>query len=231
MARLPNGAGIERQPRAPRPPFSVLKDRLALTGLALTQLIVIVPILVISLIAAAARLACAVLKRTHHQDYRSEEDTMGIAITVRDYLEINGRPYELIHHDKAFTSMETAAAAHVPGDALAKSVLLGNDYGYLVAVIPSTHRVDLTALRARLGHDFGLASEAEAMTIFRDCERGSIPPFGQAYGLPVLVDERLLEPEDLYCEAGDHSELVHMFGGDFRALMADARYGRISRHV
>jgi Ala-tRNA(Pro) deacylase len=183
-------------------------------------------------VIAAARFVAAAVTRPDESSHRqAQEDTMGIAATVREFLELNGRPYELVHHDPTFTSMETAAAAHVPGDCVAKSVLLGNDNGYMVAVIPSTHRVEFGALRRRLGHEFGLATEAEAMTIFRDCEKGAIPPFGQAYGLPVVVDERLLEADDLYCESGDHSELVHLFGGDFRALMADAQYGRFSRHV
>jgi Ala-tRNA(Pro) deacylase len=54
---------------------------------------------------------------------------------------------------------------------------------------------------------------------------------GQAYGLMVLVDETLLDQDEIYFEAGDHTELVHVSGQDFEALMVHAGHGQFSRHV
>jgi Ala-tRNA(Pro) deacylase len=47
----------------------------------------------------------------------------------------------------------------------------------------------------------------------------------------VLVDETLLDQDEIYFEAGDHTELVHMSGQDFEALMTHAGHGYFSRHV
>ena len=156
---------------------------------------------------------------------------MAMSNHLREYLESEGRPYELVHHPRTFTSMETAAATHVSGDCVAKTVLVENDAGYVLAVLPSTYRLQFSTLRHRFGHHFGLATEGEMRALFRDCETGSIPPFGKAYGLKVIVDERLLNEDDVYCESGDHTELVHLDGEDFRDLMADAVCGDFSRHV
>ena len=71
----------------------------------------------------------------------------------------------------------------------------------------------------------------ELLHVFDDCEVGSIPALGQAYGLTVLVDESLLEQNEVYFEAGDHTELVRMRGEDFEYLMATAGHGYFSRHV
>jgi Ala-tRNA(Pro) deacylase len=139
--------------------------------------------------------------------------------------------YEVVRHPRTFSSMETAEAAHVPGDRVAKSVVVENDTGYMIAVIPATHRLLFGALRERFGTGFGLATEAEIAALFADCEKGAIPPFGEAYGLRVLVDQDLLDEDELYCESGDHSELLHLRGRDFRALMAGAERGGFSRHV
>lgn len=156
---------------------------------------------------------------------------MSMSSTLRDYLENSGQPYELMHHPRALTSMETAEAAHVQGDHLAKTVLVEDDDGYLLAVIPSTHRLLFGALREQFGQRFGLATERDIATLFRECEVGAIPPFGQAYGLRVVVDETLLDEDDVYCESGDHTELVHLAGQSFRSLMMRAQHGRFSRHV
>jgi len=127
--------------------------------------------------------------------------------------------------------METAEAAHVPGHRLAKTVLVADDDGYVLAVIPSTHRLLFGALREQFGHRFDLATERDIVALFHECEVGAIPPFGHVYGLRVLVDERLLDEDDVYCESGDHTELVHLAGRNFRALMLQAEHGRFSAHV
>ena len=156
---------------------------------------------------------------------------MIISKTLRRYLEDSGQPYEMLRHQRAVTSMETAEAAHVPGDRLAKSVLIEDDDGYAVAVIPATHRLLFGALREQFGHRFDLAQEEDIIPLFKECEAGAMPPFGQAYGLRVLVDDALLDEDDVYCESGDHMQLVHFAGGAFRALMTEAEHGRFSRHV
>jgi Ala-tRNA(Pro) deacylase len=156
---------------------------------------------------------------------------MGISITLREYLDDQNVEYDLVHHPRTFTSMKTAAAAHIAGDKLAKSVMVEDEHGYVTVVIPSTHQLQFATLRKEFGHRFGLATEEEIYRLFDDCEVGSVPALGQAYGLAVLVDETLLDQDEIYFEAGDHTELVHMSGRDFEALMTHAGHGHFSRHV
>jgi Ala-tRNA(Pro) deacylase len=154
---------------------------------------------------------------------------MSISATLRSYLETEGRPYEVLRHARTFTSMETAQAAHVPGRLLAKTVLVEDGEGYLLAVIPATHRLLFGVMRERFGHRFGLATERDMTPLFGECETGAMPPFGDAYGLRVLVDDALLDEDDVYCESGDHTQLVHVAGPTFRALMRGAEHGHFSR--
>ncbi len=151
--------------------------------------------------------------------------------TLREYLDDQGAQYDLVHHPRTFTSMETAAAAHVVGEKLAKSVVVGAKDEYVMAVIPSTHQLRLTDLRVQFGRPFELVTEKDIRRLFKDCELGSIPALGQAYGLKVVVDETLFDVDEIYFESGDHTELVHMAGGDFRALMARERRGNFGQHV
>jgi Ala-tRNA(Pro) deacylase len=156
---------------------------------------------------------------------------MGMSITLREYLDDRNVEYDLVHHRRTRTSMETAAAAHIAGDKLAKSVMVEDEHGFTTVVIPCTHRVQFGELRAQVGHAFGLATEDELQHVFNDCEVGAIPALGQAYGLSVLVDEALLEQDEVYFEAGDHTGLIHMSGEEFESLMATAGQGHFSRHV
>lgn len=156
---------------------------------------------------------------------------MSISATVRNYLETSNAAYQLVSHPRTYTSTETAEAAHVPGDFLVKSVVVRGNGDYALVLLPSTHRIDLGALHERLGHLFGLADEPDIRRIFSDCETGSVPPFGQMYGLEVLVDDSLLERDEIYFEGGDHEELVQVSGDDFGRLIGAATHGSFGRHT
>lgn len=156
---------------------------------------------------------------------------MTMATSVKNHLEKRGVRYDIITHPRTLDSMHTADAAHVPGDQLAKSVMLEDDKGYLMVVVPCTHRVDLGVLHKQLDRRLGLATESELTDLFKDCERGAVPPVGSAYGIDMVLDESLVHCADVYFEAGDHTDLVHVSGKDFMRLMDSARRGQISHHV
>lgn len=156
---------------------------------------------------------------------------MTIAASVQSYLDREGAAYDMIAHEHTRDSNHTAQAARVPGDRLAKCVVLEDDSGYLMAVVPSTHKVDLGALHRTLNRSLGLATEPELLELFRDCEAGALPPLGAAYGMHMILDDSLADPPDIYFEAGDHQALVHMCSSEFMRLMAKVPRGRISYHM
>jgi len=153
---------------------------------------------------------------------------MGMAISLQEFFESHPLHYAIETHDYSESSQRSAAAAHRSGYKVAKSVLLKDDEGYLLAVSPACYRLHLGELRRALDRNLGLATEAELATMFGDCALGAIPPAGVLYDLDTIVDEALLEQDDIYFEAGDHEQLVHMKRADFSKLLGDARRGRFS---
>lgn len=125
-------------------------------------------------------------------------------------------------------SGQTAQAAHIPGRKLAKSVVVHHETGYALAVVPSTHRIELSRLQDLMNKRLGLASEDEIGSLFSDCDIGAVPPVGSAYDVPVILDESLGDAKEVYFEGGDHRTLVHVSGPDFRSLMKDARVASFS---
>ena len=156
---------------------------------------------------------------------------MSISLTLLEYLEWEGVDYELLHHEPAYNSLHTAEAAHVSGDQLAKCVVLEDESGYLMAVIPATHELELDTLSKQLKRQLQFASEDEIEDLYEDCELGAIPPLPEAFGYDAVVDDCLTDYDDIYLEAGDHHELVHISGQDFQQLTAKAPHGYFSRHI
>src|SRR5262249_17202726 len=144
-----------------------------------------------------------------------EETAMSIAESVRDYLSREGVQYDTIEHEHTRDSTHSAQAAHIPGDRVAKCVILEDGTGYLMAVLPATHKVDLAALHLQLNRRLELAADYELPELFKDCEMGALPPLGRVYGFDTIVDDSLTRAPDVYFEAGDHLTLIHVKGEDF----------------
>ncbi len=139
---------------------------------------------------------------------------------VRAFLDQNQIKYVVISHSKAYTAQGIAAVTHIPGQELAKTVIVKLDGALAMAVLPASYQVDLLALKRVVGVGAAsLASEKEFKQHFPDCETGAMPPFGNLYGIPVYVDESLTRDTEIAFNAGTHLELIRMSCADFERLV------------
>ena len=156
---------------------------------------------------------------------------MTVAASVINTLIESQTEYEVVPHPKSYSSIETANAAHVADDHIAKGVLLKDDTGYLLAVIPASQWVDLHRTKEELSRDLQLASEDEVEQLFADCAPGAIPPLGSAYGVETVLDEALTSLASVYFEGGDHERLIRVSGEQFKRLMKGVRHGHFSGEI
>lgn len=155
---------------------------------------------------------------------------MTIALTLERYLDAKNVKYDVIAHPPTHSSGETAEVCHISGDRLAKAVVLRDEIGYALAVLPASHHIRLSELRRQFGDDVNLATEREIEELFQDCERGAVPAVGECYGLDMVVDDSIEEQPEVYFEGGDHSTLVHMTHAQFAKMTVTARHGAFSEH-
>ena len=153
---------------------------------------------------------------------------MTIAMTQERFLVQRKAEYDLLLHPHTASSRETAIAARIPGDHIAKAVVVKDAAGYAIVIIPASRWLPMDELRKQLQRDLQLATEEEITQLFRDCDPGAVPPLGPAYGVETLLDEALSGLDDVYFEAGDHEQLVHVRGEGFRDLLRGARRGYYS---
>ena len=154
---------------------------------------------------------------------------MTMAITLQHYLDDLGVEYEVVAHPYADNGLDTAAKAHIPADKLAKSIMLEDEGGYLMAVCPASKRIKLGELYREINRRLEFANETELADMFGDCVLGAVPPVGALYGVDVVVDLDLFMQPDVYFEAGDHEDLIHVSADDFQKLMSNAEHASFSK--
>jgi Ala-tRNA(Pro) deacylase len=143
---------------------------------------------------------------------------MSISMRLKTHLDENRIPYVLCEHSPSYTARGTAATLHVPGKEMAKTVVVRTGAQTCLAVLQACHHVDLERLSLAVGQSVRLATEAEMLDVFPDCELGAMPPLGEIYNLPVYVDKALAEDSEIVFNAGTQRQAIRMSFADFKRL-------------
>jgi HD-like signal output (HDOD) protein/prolyl-tRNA editing enzyme YbaK/EbsC (Cys-tRNA(Pro) deacylase) len=154
---------------------------------------------------------------------------MGLPANIRDFLEREQVPYEILLHPRTSTLAQAADACEIPISQMVRAVILVDAQGLLMAVLPADHVLDFEALSSLLHRDLELVPGNQLAAIFDDCEPRSYPPLAPAYDLDVIIDNSLDGLDVITFEPGVHTTLVQVAKNDFRRLLSDALSGTFSR--
>ncbi len=145
---------------------------------------------------------------------------MPILKQLKKLLDAGKVSYEIYNHQSAYTAQETANTMHDSGKQMAKVVVLNMDGAFVMAVIPGDRLIDFRKvarlLRAR--EVVRLATEEEFSPLFPGCDVGAMPPFGDLFGVPMLVDYLLAERKDIFFKPGNHWQTMRLAYSDYKRL-------------
>lgn len=128
---------------------------------------------------------------------------------VTAFLEREGVPHEVVEHEPTQSAAAEARAAGMPPAHVAKTVVLRDEEGLRLAVIPASERLDMHKVKEALGsRALRLVTEPEMAERLHEFDVGAVPPFGAMFDAPELVDERLLAQDRILCSGGDHEHAI-----------------------
>lgn len=126
-----------------------------------------------------------------------------------EYLVKMGIPFEVIAHDKTFTTIDEARAIGIDAHQVVKTLLLDTRSGHRLMVIPGDRRLDMRLAEETVGdHHAHLATEQEIERDYPGFELGCLPPVGGLLDTPVFVDGEILRQETVVFAAGSQTEAV-----------------------
>ncbi len=156
---------------------------------------------------------------------------MAITQKVKNYLDEKHIGYQILQHSLAYTAMEIAGAQHIPGKQLIKSVIVKADGKFIMCVLSSNHLINFNKLKkSTQTAEAYLATEEELEALFPACEVGAEPPFGDLFGLDVIVDRAVSENEEIVFNAGTHTSTVRIRYKDFVRL-TKSKEANFGEHV
>jgi Ala-tRNA(Pro) deacylase len=139
---------------------------------------------------------------------------------IREYLLGHKVSYGLINHTCAFTAEEVAELARVPGRQMAKVVIVWLDGELAIVVVPATKVVDMEKLQRETGAgEVLLADESDFRDRFSDCQVGTVPPFGNLFGVDTWLDRQLTALDQIAFNAGTHRDVMVVRYADYNRLV------------
>ncbi len=152
---------------------------------------------------------------------------MSISSRVKWFLDVNRVHYEVVDPSESLAA-ESGNAVSIPAEKIARAVLVEDESGYLMPILPAGRELDLEELKRQLERDLRLTAREDAASLFFDCAGGGIPAAGAAYGIRTIVDDELVGMADIYFEGGNAEELVHIEGEVFLKVIAEGNHGAFS---
>src|SRR3989442_13431939 len=98
---------------------------------------------------------------------------MSVAAKLKECLDDNKVNYDVLTHAQVYTAQDVAAAMHVSGKELAKSVVVKADDHFVLAVLPAPRKIDEERFQKEVGaKEARMAHESEFASLFPGCELG-----------------------------------------------------------
>lgn len=141
---------------------------------------------------------------------------------VHDALRAAGIPGEIVVlPDAASTAAQAAAALGIEAGAIANSLVFWSDGEPLLVMTSGAHRVDTSALAARLGRESIARASADQVRDATGQAIGGVAPTGHPAPLVTIVDEDLAAFDEIWAAGGTphtvfpltFDELVALTGG------------------
>lgn len=129
---------------------------------------------------------------------------------VTEHLEGRKVPFEVISHEKTYTSVGEAAALGIAADEIVKTLVLDTAAGHVLAVIPGSRRLDMRVVAGTVGDGHArMATEDELERDFPGYELGALPPLGWLVGTMTFVDPEVMRHETVVF-ASSQTESIRM---------------------
>ena len=117
---------------------------------------------------------------------------MTVLESIRKLLDEHKISYKCWDHPPVHTSEEAAKIRGTELSSGAKAMVLRSEGKFLMVVIAGDKKMDFRKVKKAIGSDRLTLASPEEVRQVTQCVIGSVPPFGNLFGVPVYLDESVL---------------------------------------
>ena len=146
---------------------------------------------------------------------------------IKQLLDSHTIHYTSFEHEPVRTSEDAAnvrerltgipAAEHLKRGA--KAMIIRSEGKYYQFVLSAVRKLDFKKVKQVLHTESATLASPEEVQKITDCVPGSVPPFGNLFGIPVYVDPSLLVNETIDFNAGETTVSILMKKDDWDRIV------------
>lgn len=156
----------------------------------------------------------------HVFEWRHTEPTSDSLCEYLRLSQVNYHMIDLLDNQSALDQM-------APHSALVRSVLLQDDAGPIMAIIPQAGLLDLGLLHHQTRRDLVGASKQYLKGLDLISSPKNCPPLSEYFGLSSIIDPDILSMETIYFRVGKSNILIGMHRDAFMQLQHNPHFGAI----
>lgn len=138
---------------------------------------------------------------------------------LKQFLDENRVSYEYKEHEEVRTSEEAARARGEDIKIGAKAMILKCDEKFIMLVLSAAKKIDSKAIKRLLSCNSLRFATPDEVTQLTGCLPGGVPPFGNIFGLEVVVDKSVTENELMAFNAGERTKSLKLKTEDYLRLL------------
>ena len=148
------------------------------------------------------------------------KDTVNVVFgKIQDVLNKEKIEYSVLEHKAVFTSKEAADVRSTNLKQGTKALICKTEEGFIQAVVTGQDELDIKKLqKLTLFKQIELASAKDVKNV-TGCNIGSVPPFGNLFGLKVYFDKAVLDNDIVAFNAGTHTKSIKMMAKDLMRVV------------
>lgn len=109
-----------------------------------------------------------------------------------------------------------------------QSSILQNGRGKVQVIFPAGTIIDIEALSQLAGCDLKPCSPEDIKALCTELELESLPTVPRALGLPLIIEQSLLDQSELSLDSGNGEEVISLSRAQFDKLIAEATTGKFA---
>lgn len=148
---------------------------------------------------------------------------------VFGFLAVKDIAYTKLPHEYCRSIREVSDITQISADNIARTVLLKDKSGIIMAVLPASYMLDFAELCRNLNRELEPLTEQEIINeVLIDKSHTFCPPVPEMFKLKGVIDSRLFELDEVYLEAGTGVSLVRLDKQNFQQLHSNTWEGSFS---
>ncbi len=139
-------------------------------------------------------------------------------VYIREFLTDRAICCDSISHQPSLTLEALAEQLFIPLHQFARTQVLRDNQGYVLAILPLGCHLDFVSIKNELGRDLEMAWPEEYFALFSQLKSKAIPPLSSLFKMDCFIEAELLKNKTIYLADGSGHGLLKMSGTDFLAL-------------